>query len=72
MLFITKSIANGRELKESDEGTLHWIKSDQITDFKMFEDMKLIIPKLLESNDGVFTARSVFDDAGKMIEWQFE
>lgn len=62
MLFVTLSTARSPETQASDEGTLHWIKKDEVGSINLIQDVQLILTKLESINQNeIFTAKSLFD-----------
>lgn len=62
MLFVTLSTARSPETQASDEGTLHWIRKNQVDTIPLLEDVKHILKKLESINQNeIFTAKSLFD-----------
>ncbi|MCW5873764.1 MAG: NUDIX domain-containing protein [Anaerolineales bacterium] len=61
------------ELRQSDEGTLQWVKVSELSDLKMVEDIPTLLPKVLAvPPDGKpLWALYTYDDAGK-LHMQFE
>jgi 8-oxo-dGTP diphosphatase len=73
MLFVTSSEALSYDAKESNEGTPHWIDPSKLDELKIFDDIKRIVERVGDSKSSeIFTARSEFDDNGKMIKWEFD
>jgi 8-oxo-dGTP diphosphatase len=52
MLFVYTAWSDSREFKnESNEGILHWIPTDKLSDFDLVEDLPLILPRLIAMGD---------------------
>ncbi len=63
MLFITKSITNQTALTNSDEGTVHWMTLEQLTEVPMFEDIQHILKKIHDPQTTLpFSATSTYDE----------
>lgn len=72
LLFVTEcKVSSDLELVESEEGRLAWVSPAALSKMKVFEDLELIIKKVVEMKEGVFTARSQHDN-GKLVEWVWE
>lgn len=73
MAFITLSETNQIEVIESSEGKLHWVNIDKIDELNAFEDIKIILNKINNMEEGeVFTAKSQFDGKEKLVKMEFE
>ncbi len=73
MLFVTLSTARSPETQASDEGTLHWIKKDEVGSINLIQDVQLILTKLESINQNeIFTAKSLFDGKWWLIRIDFE
>ena len=70
-LFITMSMALHGKLVECEEGTLHWVDQEKLDEIKIFEDLKLILEKVLD-NGSAFVAKSRFNKNGKLESFEFE
>jgi 8-oxo-dGTP diphosphatase len=51
-LFIFKGESGGGELSASNEGTPEWVAFEQILQYPLVEDLKTILPLILEMNKG--------------------
>lgn len=73
LLFVTESVVDSPLLVESEEGTLEWVAVEDFDRIKIFEDLRMLIEKVKELGEGeVFSARSEFDDEGKLVRFEFE
>jgi 8-oxo-dGTP pyrophosphatase MutT (NUDIX family) len=73
MLFVTLSHTDAGKFKASGEGVPRWVLLKDLKLHKVFEDIKLIISKVKTiGKDEVFTAKSEFDDSGKLLKLKFE
>lgn len=54
-------------LKECNEGQLHWIDKDKVSNLNLWEGDKHFLPKLLETND-FFTMKLVYDKEDQLLE----
>lgn len=67
LMFITRSDTNELDLKESDEGRLVWVDLNKIDSYKIYEDVKPFLKRILES-DELFIGTSKFDGKGILLE----
>jgi len=67
LLFVTKSISDQVEFNESVEGKLSWVDLDKINEYKLYEDIKPFLKRILEDKD-IFIGTSKFDGKGELIE----
>jgi 8-oxo-dGTP diphosphatase len=51
-LFVFKGQYNGGTLKSSDEGNLQWISLHQLINYPLVEDLKIILPVIMELKSG--------------------
>ncbi|MDQ7026069.1 MAG: NUDIX domain-containing protein [Anaerolineae bacterium] len=50
MLFVYTAQSDNRDFIDTgEEGSLHWIPIDKLTDYDLVEDLPLILPRLLET-----------------------
>jgi 8-oxo-dGTP diphosphatase len=62
MLFVVVATTDDEGVKSTLEGELEWVNPNDIDKLNIFEDLKLIIEKVLTLNDGqTFTAVSHFE-----------
>jgi 8-oxo-dGTP diphosphatase len=68
LIFVFRGEYSGGELVDSHEGSLHWIKKDQILDYPLVEDLKFLLPRVLNQreNDKPFSARSFYNDEDEL------
>jgi 8-oxo-dGTP diphosphatase len=52
VLFVFTAASSSREVIANDEGTLHWIPRNNVTQFDLVEDLPMILPRVLEMPDG--------------------
>lgn len=52
ILFVFTCVSASREVIANDEGTLHWIHKTSVTQFDLVEDLPMILPRVLEMQDG--------------------
>ncbi len=67
LLFVfTGSRLNGR-LMPSEEGTLHWVKIDQLNQIKVVEDIPELVARVLDfnSNGKLFFGKYIYDETGE-------
>lgn len=68
MLFITTSSAESKKVVSNDEGTLHWVKKEQLDNLKTLEDMKPIMEKIFEVKpDEMFFGTTEYDGKDKLL-----
>ena len=73
LLFVTSSTSDSFQCQDNHEGHCEWIDLEQIKKLKIFEDLKIIIQKVQSLDyQEVFTAKSKFDDDGKLLYFDFE
>jgi len=66
-LFVFRGSYQGGALQPSNEGELEWVGFDQITDFPLVEDLKVILPEILKLNPGqMLYARYWYDDRDQL------
>ena len=69
MLFVTVSETQDEELEaECDEGEIEWVDIDDLEKMRIHEDVLPIVRWVIDNPEGLFTARSRFDDGGKLVE----
>jgi 8-oxo-dGTP diphosphatase len=52
MLFVFVGESETREVIECEEGTLHWIPRDQLSQLNLVEDLPIILPRVLAMQPG--------------------
>jgi 8-oxo-dGTP diphosphatase len=52
MLFVFIGQSESRELAACDEGTLHWIPQEQVSQLDLVEDLPIILPRVLAMKPG--------------------
>jgi 8-oxo-dGTP diphosphatase len=69
IVFVFTARALGQELKSSPEGTLEWIKRDQINALDLVEDLPELVPRVLamQPDDLPFFARYHYDDHDRLV-----
>jgi len=50
-MFVFTAVSDSREVRESDEGKLHWIPKTIVTQFDLVEDLPIILPGILDMTD---------------------
>lgn len=67
-LYIFKGISKTHSVKESPEGDLHWVSVTQISDLPLVEDLKIILPKVINftSSDLTFSAHYSYSPNGEL------
>ena len=63
-LFVFRGDYETGELVESHEGQLEWIKVEDIDQFPLADDLKILLPRVLKMNTGEqpFSGRSFYDN----------
>ena len=63
-LFVFRGEYERGEFVESHEGQLEWVKVENVNQFPLVEDLKILLPKVLKMGDGEqpFYGRSFYDD----------
>jgi 8-oxo-dGTP diphosphatase len=69
MLLVFTAMSDQRETTESDEGTLHWIKPEQLADLDVVEDVALILNRILHTpkNAPPYFVHVSYDDADQVL-----
>lgn len=67
-IYIFRGKYCGGELKESEEGRLEWVERDNLGSLPLVEDLKVILPKVLDFRDGEppFAARYSYNDRDEL------
>jgi 8-oxo-dGTP diphosphatase len=72
MMFVMRGETEERAVRANEEGELEWVKVAEVAKLPILEDVKPIIQKVLEQDNGeVFTAVSRFDGDGKLVRLEF-
>lgn len=68
---ITLFVMTGNQIKgtinESDEGSLHWVKIEDLAALKVVEDIPEIVERILTEKQAIFHAHYGYDESGKRI-----
>ena len=73
MMFITISETKETKVIESDEGKLHWININKLDKINVFDDIKIIVSKIIElEKNEVFTGKIEFDGKWGLVKIEFE
>lgn len=67
MLFVMTGDEIKGTLNESDEGSLHWVNVNDISEMKIVEDIPEIVKRILTEKSKIFHAHYGYDDNGKRI-----
>ncbi len=69
LVFVFTARALGRGVIPSHEGTLEWIKQDQVTTVDLVEDLPQLLPRVLamQPDEQPFFARYHYDEQDKLI-----
>jgi 8-oxo-dGTP diphosphatase len=67
-LYIFSGDCDGGEPKPSKEGLAEWIRYDAIGELPVVEDLSVLLAKIhsMKRGDAPFSARSFYDEAGKL------
>jgi 8-oxo-dGTP diphosphatase len=68
-IFIFRGNYTGGSLVNSNEGLLEWVDIDQIENYPLVEDLRVLIPRILRNNenDTPFSASSFYDPNDQLI-----
>jgi 8-oxo-dGTP diphosphatase len=68
-IFVFRGNYKGGSLVNSNEGSLEWVDIDQIENYPLVEDLKVLIPWVLRNNDNdiPFSALSFYDHNDQLI-----
>lgn len=68
MMFVTESYTDTKDVKSCDEGELEWVKINELSNIKIFEDIKPILKHVLGMNkENIFVGTSKFDGKDKLL-----
>lgn len=69
LVFVFTAQALGREVTPSHEGTLEWIKQDQVTSLDLVEDLPQLLPRVLamRPDEPPFFARYHYDERDQLV-----
>jgi 8-oxo-dGTP diphosphatase len=69
LVFVFTARALGRDVRPSAEGTLEWVKRDQIKTLDLVEDLPELLPRVLAMSPGdpPFFARYHYDEGDQLI-----
>jgi 8-oxo-dGTP diphosphatase len=69
IVFVFTARALGRDARPSPEGTLEWIKQDQLKTLDLVEDLPELLPRVLamRPDDSPFFARYHYDEHGRLV-----
>lgn len=67
-LYIFRGVSQPDCVKESPEGELHWVSITQISDLPLVEDLKIILPKVINfpSSQSIFSAHYSYSPNGDL------
>lgn len=68
-IFVLKGKYQGGDLIPSEEGQLEWIDPSCPEELPLLEDLKTLLPRVLETGDGAFpfSAHYRYDDADQLV-----
>lgn len=68
-LFIFSGEATGGELRPSEEGLAEWIEFKRIGELPVVEDLPILLERIhnMKRGDPPFSARSFYDEDGKLV-----
>lgn len=73
MMFVIKAETNQTEVTGSDEGVPVWLDITKLNDYKLIEDMKPILKKVLSMKKGdFFVGVSEFDGKDKLLSFDIK
>ena len=69
IVFVFTARALGRDVRPSPEGTLEWIKQDQLKTLDLVEDLPELLPRVLamRPDDAPFFARYHYDEHDRLV-----
>jgi 8-oxo-dGTP diphosphatase len=69
IVFVFTARALGRDARPSPEGTLEWIKQDQLRTLDLVEDLPELLPRVLamRPDDAPFFARYHYDEGDRLV-----
>ena len=69
LVFVFTARALGRDVTPSHEGTLEWIRQDQVTTLDLVEDLPRLLPRVLAMQPGEppFFARYHYDEQDRLV-----
>jgi 8-oxo-dGTP diphosphatase len=69
IVFVFTARALGRDARPSPEGTLEWVKQDQIQMLDLVEDLPELLPRVLamRPDDAPFFARYHYDEGDRLV-----
>jgi 8-oxo-dGTP diphosphatase len=69
IVFVFTARALGRDARPSPEGTLEWIKQDQLNTLDLVEDLPELLPRVLamRPHDAPFFARYHYDEGDRLV-----
>ena len=69
LVFVFTARALGREVAPSHEGTLEWIRQDQVTTVDLVEDLPQLLPRVLamRPDEPPFFARYHYDEQDRLV-----
>ena len=69
IVFVFTARALGRDARPSPEGTLEWIKQDQLKTLDLVEDLPVLLPRVLamRPDDAPFFARYHYDEHDRLV-----
>lgn len=73
MLYLTLSTAQSDYVKNNDEWTLHRVSPEELDNYKIFKDIKVVLNEIRKLKDwDIFTAKSKFDWEWELISFEIE
>ncbi len=73
MLFVTTSNSTTASVTNNDEWTLHRVDPKDLENYKIFEDVKIVLNKINKMDkDIVFSARSIFNWEWELVSFEVE
>jgi len=66
VVVVTKSFTDKKDLVDSNEGKLRWIKIEELEKYNVYEDLRIYIERILNS-EKKFSGVGVFDGKGGLV-----
>jgi 8-oxo-dGTP diphosphatase len=67
-VFVFRGSVSGGGLRESEEGSLEWVKLDQALRLPLVEDLPILLPRVWDTGQGgvPFSARTFYDEQDRL------
>jgi 8-oxo-dGTP diphosphatase len=70
VLFVFTARSDSRELRPSGEGQVSWIPRHCLMDLDLVEDLRQLLPIVLEGQAGIWFGRLTYDAGGQLVSLQ--